>query len=152
VTEKTWVNDPVQFLNARLDEAEKRAQAAPPGPWAVEASGSITDAHGKTIVPSIGGAVEGRVSRWPEPPAAAFIIANDPARTLREIDAKRQLIARGGPFCTSECDDPDSEPKDPATNWTTSLEHHTDCDAYMAAGVLAAVYADHPDYKEAWRP
>lgn len=76
----------------------------------------------------------------------------DPARVLREIDAKRKLIARGGPFCTSGCDEPGNEPKSPDTNWTTPLEHHVDCAAYQAAQVLALPYADRPGFKEEWRP
>ena len=80
------------------------------------------------------------------------IAAHDPARVLREIDAKRQLIARGGPFCTSRCDEPGNEPKNPDTNWTTPLEHHLDCGAYQAAALLAAPYDQRPGYKETWRP
>ncbi|CAL9598223.1 DUF6221 family protein [Streptomyces sp. enrichment culture] len=78
--------------------------------------------------------------------------ALDPARVLREIDAKRQLIARGGPFCTSDCDDPDNEPKNPDTDWTTPLDHHLDCAAYEAAKVLALPYEDRTGYREHWRP
>jgi hypothetical protein len=83
------------------------------------------------------------------------IARHDPARVLREIDAKRQLIARGGPFCTSNCDEPGNEPMDPDTNWTAPLEHHLDCAAYKAAGLLALPYADHPEHpehREDWRP
>jgi len=80
------------------------------------------------------------------------IVRHDPARVLLEIDAKRQLIARGGPFCTSNCDEPGNEPMDPDTNWTAPLEHHLDCAAYKAAGVLALPYSDRPGYREEWRP
>lgn len=85
-------------------------------------------------------------------PEAEHIVRHDPARVLREIDAKRQLIARGGPFCTSDCDEPGNEPMDPDTNWTTPLEHHLDCAAYEAAKLIALPYADRPGYKEKWRP
>ncbi|MFJ6729345.1 DUF6221 family protein [Streptomyces sp. NPDC091281] len=80
------------------------------------------------------------------------IVRHDPARVLREVDAKRALIARGGPFCTSNCGEPVNEPMNPDTNWTTPLEHHFDCGAYEAAKVLAAAYADRPGYREEWRP
>jgi hypothetical protein len=83
---------------------------------------------------------------------AQHIAEHDPARVLREIDAKRQLIARGGPFCTSGCDEPDREPKNPDTNWATPLEHHLDCAAYEAAQVLALPYAGRPGYREEWAP
>lgn len=76
----------------------------------------------------------------------------NPARALREIDAKRKLIARGGPFCTSDCGEPGNEPKNPDTDWTTPLEHHLDCAAYDAAKVLAVVYPDRPGYRTEWAP
>ncbi|MFI1723903.1 DUF6221 family protein [Streptomyces sp. NPDC020489] len=63
-----------------------------------------------------------------------------------------QLVARGGPFCTSNCDAPGNEPMNPDTNWTTPLEHHPDCAAYEAAKLLALPYADRPGYREEWRP
>jgi hypothetical protein len=77
-------------------------------------------------------------------PAAGFIeqhiAAHQPTRVLADIAAKRKLIARGGPFCTSRCDEPGREPMDPETNWTTPLEHHLDCGAYEAAKILAEAY------------
>ena len=73
-------------------------------------------------------------------------------RVLQEIAAKRKLLVRGGPLCTSNCDDPDNEPKNPDTNWTTPLEHHFDCAAYEAAKVLTLPYADRSGYREEWRP
>lgn len=56
------------------------------------------------------------------------IARHDPARVLAECEAKRRILN----LC-------DFEP---------------DCDAAVlkVARVLAAVYADHPDYDEAWRP
>jgi hypothetical protein len=78
------------------------------------------------------------------------IARHDPARVLAEVEAKRALIARGGPLCTSNCDDPDSLPMDPDTGWTVPLEHHFDCGAYEAAKLLARPFRDHPDFDPAW--
>lgn len=93
-------------------------------------------------------------ARFPEMSRAdaQHIERHSPARVLREINATRRLLARDGPLCTSNCDDPDNEPQDPDTNWTTTLEHHFDCAAYEAAQMLALPYADRPGYREEWRP
>jgi hypothetical protein len=68
------------------------------------------------------------------------IIRHDPLAVLTDIVAKRKLIARGGPFCNGRCDDPDSPPMDPDTDWTTPLEHHLDCGALEAAQLIAEAY------------
>ncbi|MCX5335494.1 DUF6221 family protein [Streptomyces sp. NBC_00140] len=78
------------------------------------------------------------------------IVRHDPARVLAEVEAKRQLTARGGPFCTSNCDEPGNEPMDPDTNWTTPLEHHFGCGAHEAAKLFARPFRDHPDFDPAW--
>ncbi|TGZ14713.1 hypothetical protein DV517_61960 [Streptomyces sp. S816] len=127
------MDDLVRWLGEQLSVDEERARAcAGNGEWAA----ADIAIYGPDLAPEV----------------RAHMAAHDPARVLREIDAKRALIARGGPFCTSDCDEPGNEPKDPDTNWTTPLEHHFDCGAYKAAGVLAVVYADRPGYREEWRP
>lgn len=132
--------DLVQWLRAQLDEDERIARAATQGDW-VWSREFVTPPgyHHRTVGPL-------------EPGDAAYMTTWAPARVLREVDAKRQLIARGGPFCTSDCDAPGNEPMDPETDWTTPLEHHLDCAAYKAAAVLALPYADRPGYREEWRP
>ena len=117
--------DLVQWLRAQLDEDERIARAATQGDW-VWSREFVTPPgyHHRTVGPL-------------EPGDAAYMTTWAPARVLREVDAKRQLIARGGPFCTSDCDAPGNEPMDPETDWTTPLEHHLDCAAYKAAAVLA---------------
>jgi hypothetical protein len=74
------------------------------------------------------------------PELAVHIARHDPKFVLADIAAKRKLIARGGPFCTSRCDDPGNEPMDPDTDWKTPLEHHLDCGAYEAAQAIAEAY------------
>jgi hypothetical protein len=134
------MEDLMQWLGAQFDEDERIARAATQGHW-VWSREFVTPPgyHHRTVGPL-------------EPGDAAFIAAHDPGRVLREIDAKRQLVARGGPFCTSDCDEPGNEPKNPDTNWTTPLEHHFDCAAYEAAAVIALPYTERPGYREAWRP
>ncbi|MFI9194123.1 DUF6221 family protein [Streptomyces californicus] len=133
----------VEFLRARLAEDEAAARRVR-GSWRQIGETGV-------VVASDGGSAEECANgNWGG--IAEHIVRHDPVRILADVEAKRRLIARGGPFCTSECDDPDNEPRNPDTNWATPLEHHLDCDAHVAAGVLAVPYADHPDYQEDWRP
>ncbi|MFD0405600.1 DUF6221 family protein [Kitasatospora sp. NPDC127116] len=154
--------DLLQFLRARLDEDERLAQAATPGPWRHDATkhwhqpgtcqfeeAVFAGAPGSAAI-CVAGTGD---SDDPQSMADADHIArHDPARVLAEVDAKRQLLGPGGPFCTSECDRPDNQPMDPDTGWTTPLEHHFDCGIHRAAEILAAPYADHPDYRPVWAP
>lgn len=133
----------VQFLRAQLDEDARIARRAGDTFRQIGETGVIVATEGDR-------AEECATANWAG--IAEHIVVHDPARVLHEIDAKRALIARGGPFCTSDCDQPGNEPMDPDTNWTTPLEHHFDCAAYDAAGVLALPYADRPGYQEKWRP
>jgi hypothetical protein len=59
------------------------------------------------------------------------IIRHDPARILAEIEAKRALVD-------------EFERCGPNTQGYSGLR--------FAVRVLATVYADHPDYREEWRP
>jgi hypothetical protein len=69
--------------------------------------------------------------------------AEPESRALREVEAKRAILALhapGAPWC----------------DWSQDAVHGE----FEAAGeihcktplILAAVYADHPDYDESWRP
>ncbi|MFE3429840.1 DUF6221 family protein [Streptomyces sp. NPDC059171] len=70
----------VAFLKARLDEDEQVAQAATQGEW-VWSREFVTPPgyHHRTIGPL-------------EPGDSAHIVRHDPARTLREVEAKRLLL------------------------------------------------------------
>ncbi|MFK4797803.1 DUF6221 family protein [Streptomyces sp. MPA0124] len=141
----------VQWLREQLDDDERTARAATDGPWTTMGQ-RVLDPSPPSNRLGIGMAVGHAAASADYNETAEHIARHDPERVLREIDAKRQLVARGGPFCTSDCDDPDNEPKNPDTDWTTPLDHHLDCAAYEAAKVLALPYADRPGYREEWRP
>ncbi|RZE89168.1 DUF6221 family protein [Streptomyces sp. SCA2-2] len=73
---------------------------------------------------------------------AAHIARHDPARVLAEVEAKRQIVKAHGRLDVSEfcetCDGPSGIPGRPYGCTTVRL--------------LALPYADHPDYRDAWRP
>jgi hypothetical protein len=135
----------VTWLHTQLDEHERVVKAAPPGPWTVDGSGSIVAADGSRVVLSVGGKLDGRVSRWPEGPAAAHIVACDPVRVLQDIDAKRQLLQgmEQAEF-TLRAAGVGTSPHDLMTGAVNSLRR--------AARLAAAPYSSRPGYREEWRP
>ncbi|MFJ2399877.1 DUF6221 family protein [Streptomyces xanthochromogenes] len=135
------MDDPVQFLRDRYDDEALLARAAHAPNWSTDGRRGLHY-----------GVEDGWMTDALTTADALHIARHDPARVLADIEAKRVLIARGGPFCTSDCDAPGNQPMDPESNWTTPLEHHFDCAAYEAAKVLTLPYAAHPDYREEWRP
>ena len=73
---------------------------------------------------------------------------HDPARVLREVDAKRQLLKAhaASAFGTWVGDDSDKTPAcRRCGDLTTAFPCHT-------VKLLALPYADCPDYREEWRP
>jgi hypothetical protein len=139
--------DLIAELRAALDAVATAAQGAadyddgaahdvdgPPGTWVLLADRETFGAGYP------GGMIGPRIGHTNSTVLGQHIVANHPAFVLADIAAKRKLIERGGPFCTSGCDEPGGEPMDPDTNWTTPLEHHLDCGAYEAARLLAEPY------------
>lgn len=113
-------DDLVAFLRARLDEDEAAAKLAARegGTWTQDDPqrypGSISSLGGQVVY------AEGA----PDENQAPHIARHDPARVLREVEAKRAIL-----------------------------------DEYLAAPgwpqdvvLLAAVYSDHPDYRDEWKP
>jgi hypothetical protein len=78
-----------------------------------------------------------------DPSAAGHIARHDPARVLREVAAKRQLLQEVW-----------TGMEDFAVNIEESRDGD-DCGAReyrdQLLGILALAYSDHPDYQEAWR-
>jgi len=141
------VTDLVEFIRARLDEDERLATRAatlcgchPAVPvWRFEGdegAGRIViegDPHPDTH------ASPNRLRKcWDKSYANKFaaehIVNHDPARVLREVEAKRALLAA----CV-EYDDM------PAGMSGSGL-------AYQVEELLALPYADHPDYRPEWSP
>jgi hypothetical protein len=85
--------DLVQWLTAQLDEDERIAKAATPGPW-VDQGGYVTDVGPKVQVTDYGTQDGEPEEDKPQGRAdSAHIARHDPARVLREIAADRELLA-----------------------------------------------------------
>ena len=135
------MTDLIAFLNARLDEDEAAAEAADPGPWESTAPSLWVDA------PAAGIIVQTRHFE-----DAAHIARHDPARVLREVEAKRAIMAEHYPGTTWAGDAPEGleicagEEGDGDT-WQMAIRWP--CPQIRQ---LAAVYSDHPDYRQEWQP
>jgi hypothetical protein len=146
-------DDLIEFLNARLDEAETVAMAATGTAWAWEATGDKDNSwavghvededgrplsgeieHGQGIV--IDGVCESINGHIPD---ADHIARHDPARALREVAAKRAMLSM----------------------FLDAFGNRLNMAIYGAVGgftmngdwvlrQMAAVYSDHPDYRKEW--
>ncbi|MFJ9037970.1 DUF6221 family protein [Streptomyces sp. NPDC102406] len=76
---------------------------------------------------------------------ASFIAAHGPARVLREIDAKRQILrALQNAEVALRNTEPGKESHELMRGSTNSLR--------ATVRMLATAYADRPGYREEWRP
>jgi Family of unknown function (DUF6221) len=106
-----------EFLAARLNEDAAVARGAP-GDWHVTGVGVITGSPGIAL----------HVARW------------NPARVLREVDAKRRILAAYSEHADLDIADPEPEyAYGHAGGLGVAVRH------------LAAAYSDHPDYDPAWK-
>ncbi|UJV42054.1 DUF6221 family protein [Streptomyces sp. AMCC400023] len=144
--------DLVQWLAAQLDEDEQKARDATPGPWwhnpgkqwlGPEAFEKYDLRQGEEFVGYGGphpftGAVAstGPASNMQGMKDAAFIAAWDPARVLREIDAKRDLLR----FAEGIHDHHET--------FTTGVAARLE----QTLRLFALAYADRPGYREEWAP
>lgn len=156
--------DLVQFLRARLDEDEAEARAAAEkagsGDWRYQPDDNYVSwiEHDERASPT------NRETWWPLVTEAAsyvgdtidrevadHIARHDPARVLREVEAKRQLIEEHPSALGWDGSQAD------ATVCRTCAENSTDGglngDPYpcRTLRLLALPYTDHPDYRDDWR-
>ncbi|MBM4517494.1 hypothetical protein GS432_19495 [Rhodococcus hoagii] len=128
-------DDIVTFLRARLDEDDEAARDAAgwdptgstraDGRWSREGINSVIDSSLRLIVYGD--------SPAPGDAQAEHIARHDPARVLREIEAKRRILDRA-----QELHD---DPFDTVL-FTEYVE--------TVLPVMAATYSDHPDYQPHW--
>ncbi|MFE2941028.1 DUF6221 family protein [Streptomyces sp. NPDC059255] len=141
------MDDLVKFLRHRLDEDERAALAASWDEW----DGSHWTAHhreqhdGRWVI--IDRADEGVTEVTPQAAddeaVARHIARHDPARAVRSVEAHRGLL--------KQYEEPETSAAlpDSFNTYTARMQR-----AHLTAVFrhLALAYADHPDYRPAWRP
>jgi hypothetical protein len=119
----------VVWLRAQLDEDERIARSAGLASWQnVDMDGELRDDVNA-----------GTVAYTPRVETRAHIARHDPARVLREIDAKRDIV---GDLAE-------------VIRWAErkSLDYQDGADVCeRTLKRLALPYADSPGYREEWRP
>jgi hypothetical protein len=147
----------VAFLNARLDEDEAAAAASWPGPWDLETEVGGFGPVACVLMPLPGhkGARTGLTSYTPlghqDADTAAHIARHDPARVLRQVTAMREWIT----FALVNAASVDGE-------WGCCHKageiaaglcgYRGDAAARDGLGPLAAIWNDHPDWRQEWAP
>ena len=146
------MTDLIAFLNARLDEDEAAAEACPLENWYANGPtpgsgyigpfdwylGGRVDAHSGKLL------AKGIDVHDPEHHCLVHAARHDPARVLREVEAKRKLLELA--FDADQTDrtlNAEVAREVPPGELTTGEE---------ILRVMAAVYSDHPDYRQEWAP
>jgi len=139
------VSDLIAFLSARLDERAKASQGAGVVAWLTYRDAQ--DGMNYTTVAALNlETVDGDLVKAPwcacgellPKPSSVTVIYDE--RTVRaDIAADRKLIAA----YEKTLNEPLPEPED-AASWRLALEY--------ALALRAAVYSDHPGYREEWMP
>lgn len=119
------------FIDARLredeDAAHEAAQAIGNGEW------GPADRQVRSVTLTV----------VADTAAPRHISRHDPARVLREITAKRELIETAA-YRLAAAEDLERQGVAATGELRAPAEH--------LLSTLAAVYSDHPDYREEWRP
>src|SRR5574337_1430284 len=138
------MSDLTEFLLARISEDETLARKSSPSPWQygdVEsvAGGSLYDKtrmigslHYEQPTDHDGTIVRHLLSDEADA-NGAHIARHDPARVLAECEAKRRIVEDRLHLDTVR---------------PGAIRAHSE----WACRVIASIYADHPDYREEWKP
>lgn len=132
------MTDLIAFLDARLDEDERDARYATPGPWHIPENDPLA-----YCVDSPDGS--GRICRFGDRVRSddvrnsLHIVRHDPARILREVEADRRLLAAYAEV--AHMDIPDPEPE---------FAYGRAVGLGEAVRLRAANWSDHPDYQPEW--
>ncbi|MFJ4624258.1 DUF6221 family protein [Streptomyces sp. NPDC088812] len=141
----------VDFLRAQLDEDERIARAATPGPWWVDSTintESINAGDGTTVI--AGSRWGGEAPVFESDEDAAFIAAHDPERVLREIGAERVMINVIAPAQAAALDAEHGCCHEGEAILAGECPNFPPNDLPLLR-LLAQMYADRPGYQEAWR-
>ena len=148
------MDDLTAFLTARLDEDEAAAKGARPAPWLLEEETGgfgpvawISMPFGHGMPTGITGLTTFVPLGTKDAQTMRHIARHDPARVLREVAAKRTFLR----WFTSAEGEPlymllDQTPEELGRGGGTVLRGE------WILREMAAVYSDHPDYRQEWKP
>lgn len=134
----------IAFLGARLDEDEQAARAASRGPWFVthDPLGTHVE-NGDGVGRIVQRSGRDRLHDDGAEENAAHIARHDPARVLREVEAKRRILDLHKVGRYGECETCDVGAQScGCCGWGESP-----CDTVR---LLALPYADQPNYRQEW--
>lgn len=154
------MGDLVRWLGEQLDEDKRIAQAAIEaeflmcGRWLARGPYGDDDRYGNIQSEQNEQIIEEDLL-WPH---VVHVAEWDPARILREIDAKRRIVR----LHAITVEKADTTPFDPATGEPRPDEYDVTCSlcgwvsddpasACLTLRLLALPYADRPGYREEWR-
>ena len=145
-----------EFLLARLAEDEAAARSCPPWPWRVatiEDEAAVHDEQtyaGDTVAAADGicVAVPYALSGRHERAVRDHIPRHDPARVLREVEAKRAIVEAHERNPLSE----DVGPEWGDTCYTCVSDHEPLDWPCATLRHLASIYSDHPEFDAGWAP
>ena len=139
------MDDLVRWLAEQLDEDERIARAATSGPWTLDDESYPETVYSAAKVDVVaGGRWGGEASVFESTADAQHIVRHDPARVLREIDAKRKLLALHEPG--------ETEYVDGDVCMVCSERGEGPYYPCVTLRLLALPYADRPGYRDEWRP
>ncbi|MFJ7525155.1 DUF6221 family protein [Streptomyces griseus] len=132
----------VAFLKARLDEDEQAARAV--GFERIETGEYMWNSKYLLLQGGAGG--ESKATAEFDGDLAVHIARHDPARTLREVEAKRRIIERHSSHSMGSCRTCERP------HWGVQVCDHCERTAPCPdLRDLALPYSDHPEYEEALR-
>lgn len=140
------MDDLVRWLGAQFDEDERIARAAAEeldgfalgGEWRYD--GRYVETVRERTMVAVGS------QDFMELTVGEFIAAHDPARVLREIDAKRRILALHSFPTGHGCSTTDE------AGYNFNYDEVSPTDACTTLRLLATVYSGRPDYREEWAP
>lgn len=132
------MDDLVSFLRGRLDEDEHWAREACGPRWELAEEGIC---HCCLYVRDVD---SGAQVAFPDGRDAPHIARHDPGRVLRDVEAARAIVTRCELVSAAFADRAGGAWPD------VSRRERAHADATLCA--LAAVYSDHPDYQQEWKP
>jgi Family of unknown function (DUF6221) len=141
------VSDLIAFLRARLEEDAAAAQATAGPDWLEDGSPSLTvftRQQSEGDRPGVRGIAWCSNGYDDDRANMVHIARHDPARVLREVEAKRAAVTR--------CELVLAAFADPAAGSWPDVSRRERSHAGATLCALAAVYADHPDYRQEWKP